>query len=66
MIVSCHVVFLTKKVIQDGDSGRKIELEKKISKEHRVQEPEPNNEPVDVIPPPPCKSSRTPILLKDT
>ena len=35
-----------------------IELEEKISKEHQVQGSEPNNEPVDVIPPPPHRLSR--------
>ena len=41
MIVSHHVVFLEKKFIQDGGSGRRIELKKKISEEHQVQEPKP-------------------------
>ena len=58
VIVSHHAVFLKKEFIQDGGSGRKIELEEKVSEEHRVQEPEPSNEPVDVIPPPPRKSSK--------
>ena len=58
VIVSHHTVFLEKEFIQDGGSGRKIELEEKISKEHRVQESEPNNKPVDMIPPPPYRSSR--------
>ena len=47
-----------KKIIQDGGSRRKIELKEKISVEYRVWEPEPSNEPVDVIPPPPRRSSR--------
>ena len=34
VIVSHHVVFLKKEFIQDGGSGRKIELEEKISEEH--------------------------------
>ena len=58
MIVSHHAVFLKKEFIQDGDSGRKIELEEKIFEVHRVQESESNNELVDVIPPPSHKSSR--------
>ena len=58
MIVSHHAVFLKKKFIQDGGSGRKIELEGKISEEHLVQEAKSSNEPVDVIPPPPRRSSR--------
>ena len=33
---------------------------KRVSKEHRVQEPKPSNKPVDVIPPPSHKSSRVP------
>ena len=59
VIVSYHAVFLKKEFIQDGGSGRKIELEEKFSEEHRVQELEPNNEPVDVIPLPPHRSSRS-------
>ena len=31
VIVSRHAVFLTKEFIQDGGSGRKIELEEKVS-----------------------------------
>ena len=31
---------------------------KRVSKEHRVQEPKPSNKPVDVIPPPSHRSSR--------
>ena len=58
VIVSCHVIFLEKKFIQDRSSGRKIELEEKISEKHRVQEPEPSNEPVDMVPPVPWRSSR--------
>ena len=58
VIVSRHTVFLKKEFIQDGGSGRKIKLEEKISEEYQVQKPEPSNEPVDVIPPPPCRSSR--------
>ena len=58
VIVSRHAVFLKKEFIQDGGSRRKIELKEKISEEHRVQESEPNNEPVDVTPPPPRRSSR--------
>ena len=34
MIVSHHVVFLKKEFIQDGDSGRKIELLKSIESEN--------------------------------
>ena len=34
MIVSCHVIFLEKEFIQDGSSGRKIELKEKNSEEH--------------------------------
>ena len=34
VIVSCHAVFLEKEFIQDGDSGRKIELKEKVSEEH--------------------------------
>ena len=58
VIVSHHAIFLKKKFVQDGGSGRKIELEEKVFEEHRVQEPEPNNESVDVIPLPPHRSSR--------
>ena len=58
MIVSHHIVFLEKEFIQDEGSGRKIELEEKVFEEHRVQELKPSNEPIDVIPPPPRKSSR--------
>ena len=36
MIVSRHAIFLEKEFIQDEDSRKKIKLEKKISKEHRV------------------------------
>ena len=56
--MSHHAVFLEKEFIQDGGSGRKIKLEEKVSKKHRVQKSELNNEPVDVIPPPPRRSSR--------
>ena len=58
VIVSHHIVFLKKKFIQDGGSERKIELEEKVSKEHRVQEPESISESVDVAPPVPRKSNR--------
>ena len=58
VIVSHHAIFLKKEFIQDGGNGRKIELEKKVSKEHRVRESETSNEPVDVIPPPSHRSSR--------
>ena len=57
VIVSHHAVFLKKEFIKDGGSGRKIELKEKVSKEHRVQELEPSNEPVDVIPFLPHRSS---------
>ena len=56
--MSHHTVFLEKKFFQDRGSRRKIELEEKVSEEHQVQEPKPNNEPVDMIPPPPHRSSR--------
>ena len=36
VIVSYHAFFLEKEFIQDRDSGRKIELEEKVSKEYRV------------------------------
>ena len=36
MIVNHHAIFLKKIFIQDGGSGRKIELEEKISEEYRV------------------------------
>ena len=36
VIVSHHAVFLKKEFIQDGGSGRKFELEEKVSEEHRV------------------------------
>ena len=49
---------MKKEFIQDEGNGRKIELEKKISEEHRVQEPKPSNESVDVIPSLPHRSSR--------
>ena len=49
---------LKKKFIQDGGSGRKIELEEKIFEEHRVQEPRPSHESIDMVPPPPRRSSR--------
>ena len=58
MIVSCQAIFLKKEFIQDRGSGRKIELKEKVSKEHRVQEPELSNEPVDMISPSPDKSNR--------
>ena len=58
MIVSRHAIFLKKEFIQDGSSGRKIKLEEKVSEEHQVQRSESNNEPVDIIPPLPRKSSR--------
>ena len=41
VIVSHHAVFLKKEFIQDGGSGRKIELKEKISEEHQVQSLEP-------------------------
>ena len=63
VMVNCHTVFLKKEFIQDGDNERKIEFEEKVSKEHRVQRSEPNNEPVDVIPSLPHKSRR--ISLKE-
>ena len=40
MIMSHHAIFLKKEFIQDGGSRRKIELEEKLSEEHRVQEPD--------------------------
>ena len=49
---------MEKEFNQDRSSGRKIELEKKISDEHRDQESKLNNELVDVILPPPHRSSR--------
>ena len=58
VIVSRHTIFLDKECIQDGGSGRKIELEEKVSEEYQVQEPKPSSEPVDVIPPPPHRSCR--------
>ena len=58
MIVNPHAIFLNKEFIQDGGSGKKIELEEKVSEEHRVQEPESNSEPVDVVPPLPYRSSK--------
>ena len=57
VIVNRHVIFLEKKFIQDEGCRRKIELED-VSEEHQVQEPEPSNEPVDVVPPPSRRSSR--------
>ena len=36
VIVSHHAIFLKKEFIQVGGSGRKIELEEKVSEEHRV------------------------------
>ena len=64
MIIGHYAIFLEKEFIQDGDSGRKIELEEKVSEEHRVHEPELSNKPVDVIPPPPRRSNRIFHLLK--
>ena len=58
MIVSRHAVFLKIEFVQDGGSRRKIELEEKVSKERRVQESEPNNEPVNLVPPPPHRSNK--------
>ena len=37
VIVSYHAIFLEKEFVQDEDSGRKIELEEKVSEKHRVQ-----------------------------
>ena len=62
VIISHHVIFLEKKFIQDGGSGRKIELEEKIYEEHWVQKSELNSEPVDVVPPPPVDRVGSPIL----
>ena len=36
VIMRHHAVFLKKEFIQDGGSGRKIKLEKKVSKDHPV------------------------------
>ena len=58
VIVSHHASFLKKKFIPDGNSERKIELEEKVFEEHRVQEPEPNSEVVDVVSPSPHRSNR--------
>ena len=58
IFVSCHVIFLEKEFIQDGDNGRKIELEEKVSEEYRVQEPKLSSKPVDVAPSPPHRSSK--------
>ena len=57
VIVSHYIIFLEKKFIQDGDNGRKIELEEKVSEEYWVQKLELNSELVDVIPPPPHRIS---------
>ena len=58
MIVSHHVISLKKEFIQEGGSGRKIELKKKTFEEHRVQEPEPSYELVDIVPSLPRRSSK--------
>ena len=58
MIVNHHTIFLKKKFIQDGGSGKKIELKKKVFEEYRVQKSESSHEPVDVVPLPPHRSSR--------
>ena len=58
VIVSSHTIFLEKEFIQDGGSGRKIELEEIDSEEHQVQEPKLSYKPVDMVPPPPRRSSR--------
>ena len=58
VIVSYHVVFFEREFIQDEGSGRKIELEEKVSKKYRVQKSKPISEPIDVVPPPPYRSSR--------
>ena len=58
VIVSRHTIFLEKEFIQDGGSGRKIELEEKIFEEHRVQESKPSSKLVYVVPSPSHRSSR--------
>ena len=58
MIMSHYTVFLKKEFIQDGGSGRKIELEEKIFEEHRVQESKPSSKLVYVVPSPSHRSSR--------
>ena len=50
VIMSHHAILLENFFFQDGGTGRKIELEKKIFEEHRVQEPESISELVDVVP----------------
>ena len=57
VIVSHHATFLKNQFVQDGGSERLIELEKKVSKEQRVDDPI-NNEPIDVVPPPSHRSDR--------
>ena len=40
MIVSQNIIFLKKLFIQNGDSGRLVELKKKISEEQRAIDPQ--------------------------
>ena len=65
VIMSHQAVFLEKEFIQGRSDGRKIELEKKVSEEHRVQEPKPISEGVDVIFLYLIDLVRSSILLKD-
>ena len=58
MVVSRHAIFLKKEFVQDGGSRRKIELKEKVSEERRVQESEPSNELVNLVPTPPRRSNR--------
>ena len=41
MIMSRNTVFLEKEFILDGGSGRKIELEEKVSEEHQSKDLNP-------------------------
>ncbi len=60
MFVSRHAIFLENQFILDRGSGRKIELEEKVSEKQRVIDPiEPiSTEPVHDVPQPPRRSSR--------
>ena len=60
MIVSRNAIFLEKYFIQDGGSGRLVELEEKIFEEQRVIDPQKSiiHEPVFNIFLPPRRSSK--------